>query len=230
MSFAEYDAALRISLAILYGAIIGVERQWHHKNAGIKTTTLVSLGAAGFAILSATGFGPSNNPGQFASAVITGIGFLGAGVIIHRGPNVQGINTAATLWASASMGIALGAGHVKLGSALFAAVIFIQFAARALSRTVARYAAQYGPPEDFELRVACDASAIETLDGAWKEFIRDKSIRSQHRTLSRKEWVIEFSSPKTHMPELEAFERTLLALPGVQRVESQRIEPGSEPE
>ncbi len=69
------DAFLRLSLAALFGALIGVERQWRHKNAGIKTNTLVALGAAGFAIMS-NSFGTANhNPGQLAAAVVTGIGF-----------------------------------------------------------------------------------------------------------------------------------------------------------
>src|SRR5437870_424328 len=120
-------ALIRLAVATLLGALIGIERQWRHKNAGIKTNTLVCIGSAGFAMLSNT-FGPQNhNPAQIAAAVVTGIGFIGAGVIIHRGATVQGVTTAATLWANASMGVAVGLGQFYAGAALFAGIVIVQF-------------------------------------------------------------------------------------------------------
>src|SRR5712691_3504331 len=113
-------AITRLTIALLFGAIIGIEREWRHKNAGIKTNTLVAIGAAAFAMMSNT-FGPNNhNPAQLAAAVVSGIGFIGAGVIIHRGANVQGVTTAATLWASASMGVAAGLGYYVVAALTFA--------------------------------------------------------------------------------------------------------------
>jgi putative Mg2+ transporter-C (MgtC) family protein len=118
---------LRVALAFVFGAIAGVEREWRHKVAGIKTNALVAIGAAAFALMSDT-FGPGNhNPAQLAAAVVTGIGFIGAGVIIHRGATVQGVTTAATLWANASMGVALGLGHLVVGATVFVGVILVQF-------------------------------------------------------------------------------------------------------
>jgi putative Mg2+ transporter-C (MgtC) family protein len=69
-------------------------------------------GATAFGLISELGFGPTNNPAQVASGVVAGIGFIGAGVIMRRGSSVQGINSAATLWATASMGLAIGAGRI----------------------------------------------------------------------------------------------------------------------
>src|SRR5471032_2289091 len=129
LSMDGLEPVLPLLLAVVFGAAIGVERQLHHKSAGIKTNTLVALGAAGFSMLSASGFGPGNNPAQLAAAVVTGIGFIGAGVIIHRGASVQGVNTAATLWASASMGVAIGGRHYAVGASLFAAVLVVQLSA-----------------------------------------------------------------------------------------------------
>ncbi|HEY2321336.1 MAG TPA: MgtC/SapB family protein [Thermoanaerobaculia bacterium] len=120
-------AVLRIALAFVFGAVAGIEREWRHKVAGIKTNALVAIGAAAFALMSDT-FGPNNhNPAQLAAAVVTGIGFIGAGVIIHRGATVQGVTTAATLWANASMGVALGLGYFAIGVTVFAGVIIVQF-------------------------------------------------------------------------------------------------------
>src|SRR5262245_3515051 len=76
-----------------------VERQWRHKNAGVRTHALVSVGASTFGLISLLGFGATNNPMLIAGGVVTGIGFIGGGVIMHQGGMIQGINTAATLWA-----------------------------------------------------------------------------------------------------------------------------------
>ena len=118
---------LRLALAFLLGAVAGIEREWRHKVAGIKTNALVAIGAAAFALMSDT-FGPGNhNPAQLAAAVVTGIGFIGAGVIIHRGATVQGVTTAATLWANASMGVAFGLGYFVIGFAVVGGVIIVEF-------------------------------------------------------------------------------------------------------
>ena len=119
--------AVRLSLAFVLGALAGVERQWHHKNAGLRTHTLVAVGAAVFTIVSSLGLGPTNSPMVIAAGVVTGIGFIGGGVIMHQGPTVQGINTAATLWTTASMGLAAGAGYYALTAMTFTALLLVQF-------------------------------------------------------------------------------------------------------
>lgn len=120
------DVVTRIVLALACGAMIGVEREWRQKYAGLKTMTLVSIGAAGFAMMSNT-FGPLNhNPAQMAASVAGGIGFIGAGVILNRGGTVEGVTTAATLWASASVGVASGFGYYALATALTGAVLVVQ--------------------------------------------------------------------------------------------------------
>jgi putative Mg2+ transporter-C (MgtC) family protein len=121
------EVAARIALAFVLGALCGVERQWHHKNAGLRTHTLVAVGAAAFTIVSSLGLGPTNNPMLIAAGVVTGIGFIGGGVIMHQGPTVQGINTAATLWTTASLGLAAGAGYYALTVMVFLAVLVVQF-------------------------------------------------------------------------------------------------------
>src|SRR5581483_2419279 len=112
----------RLTLAFVLGALAGVERQWHHKNAGLRTHTLVAVGAAAFTIVSLA-LATSTNPMVIAAGVVTGIGFIGNGVIMHQGPTVQGINTAATLWATASIGLATGAGYYALALLTFLALV-----------------------------------------------------------------------------------------------------------
>jgi len=98
----------RLSVALALGSVIGFERQWYQKMAGLRTNALVALGACGFVVFSAmVGEG---DPTRVAGQVVTGIGFLGAGTILRDGINVHGLNTAATLWCSAMVGTFAGAG------------------------------------------------------------------------------------------------------------------------
>ena len=108
---------LRLALATLLGAIIGFEREYHAKEAGIRTHLLVALGACLFMILSVSGFDfmldrdhVSFDPSRIASQVVTGIGFIGAGTIILQKQMVRGLTTAAGLWVTAAIGLACGNG------------------------------------------------------------------------------------------------------------------------
>src|SRR2546427_2556269 len=124
------ELAVRILLALVFGAVIGVERQWHHKSAGIRTHALLALGAAGFALISHLLFlnpNPQTNSTQIAAGVVTGIGFICGGVIMHRGASVQGLNTAASLWTTAGVGLAIGTGLYLLAYVMLAAVLTVQF-------------------------------------------------------------------------------------------------------
>ncbi len=105
----------RLSIAVLLGALIGLERQWRQKSAGLRTNTLVSTGSAAFTLISIA-ITSSNEEVYIGDAtriigqIVTGIGFLGGGVILRDGLNVQGLNTAATIWCSAAVGALAGIG------------------------------------------------------------------------------------------------------------------------
>ncbi len=98
----------RLALAFVLGALIGAERQVRQKSAGLRTNTLVCIGAAGFVLMSYQIGGTA--VGRVASYVVSGIGFLGAGVIMKDGFSIRGLNTAATIWCSASVGSMCGVG------------------------------------------------------------------------------------------------------------------------
>ena len=117
----------RAALAVLLGGFIGWERQWHGREAGIRTYGAVGLGACVFALIS-THVEGGNNPHVIAAGVVTGVGFLGAGVILREQGKINGLTTAATLWATASMGLAVGYGMYLL-SALTAIIVFSLLAA-----------------------------------------------------------------------------------------------------
>ena len=122
------EVFVRLAAALVAGAAIGVERQWHQKMAGLRTNSLVALGSAGFvAFSSVVGQG---DPTRVAAQVVSGIGFLGAGVILREGTNVRGLNTAATLWCSAMVGTFAGGGFYALSLGAAALVVLTNVAMR----------------------------------------------------------------------------------------------------
>lgn len=105
------DFGIRIGAALFSGLFIGVEREIRNKNAGLKTNALVSLGAAVFVLISLNFKGePNVDITRVIGQVVTGIGFIGAGVILHTGTTVRGLTTAATIWCSAGAGCLAGVG------------------------------------------------------------------------------------------------------------------------
>jgi putative Mg2+ transporter-C (MgtC) family protein len=102
------DFCSRLGCALLCGAAIGVERQWRQRSAGLRTYTLVAVGSALFIVVGCLVDDPSRT--RIASYVVSGVGFLGAGVIMRSGLNVRGINTAATIWCSSAIGVLAGFG------------------------------------------------------------------------------------------------------------------------
>ena len=107
----ELEILTRILVAVSLGALVGAERQWRSRGAGLRTNALVSLGSALFVILGAYSFaGVDADPTRVAAQVASGIGFIGAGVILKEGESVSGLNTAASLWASAAVGCLAGGG------------------------------------------------------------------------------------------------------------------------
>ena len=112
--------AIRLGLALILGAFIGAERQWRQRMAGLRTNALVAAGAAMFVMLTAL-TATADDSFRVAGQVVSGIGFLGAGVILRNGLNITGLNTAATLWCSAAIGTL--AGYGMYGSAITGAVV-----------------------------------------------------------------------------------------------------------
>ncbi|BFM44802.1 hypothetical protein CFS9_34430 [Flavobacterium sp. CFS9] len=103
----------RLIIALFAGLIIGFERQWHHKETGLKTNMLVATGAAAFVLLSikVAATAPNIDVTRITAQVVMGVGFLGAGVIFREGTNVHGLNSAATIWCSAAIGCIAASGY-----------------------------------------------------------------------------------------------------------------------
>lgn len=120
----QVELAVRLLVAAVLGAAIGLERERRDHPAGMRTHLLVGVGSATFTVLSIEAFAaPGADPARVAAQIVTGIGFLGAGAILKRGANVRGLTTAASLWAVAAVGMAAGA--AAWGVAVAATVIVL---------------------------------------------------------------------------------------------------------
>jgi putative Mg2+ transporter-C (MgtC) family protein len=140
---ATAEMLLRLGCGVGLGTLIGFERQYRARMAGLRTNALVAAGATLFVLLSAHGFAGlpdagSADPTRVAAQIVSGIGFLGAGVILREGLTVRGLNTAATLWCSAAVGSLAGAGLFQVAAAGTVAVIIVNVALRPLGRVVDR--------------------------------------------------------------------------------------------
>ncbi len=119
-----HDGILKLLASVLVGALIGIEREYRSKSAGLRTFTLMCLGSTMFTMLS--DLFEAGDTGRIAANIVTGIGFLGAGVIFKNEERVQGLTTAAIIWVTAALGMAIGDGHIELslvGAVLVLAVL-----------------------------------------------------------------------------------------------------------
>jgi putative Mg2+ transporter-C (MgtC) family protein len=112
----QLELAARLAIALVLGAVIGFEREMDRQPAGFRTHSLVALGSALFTIISAYGFGSAAVPTQIAAQIVSGIGFIGAGTILHHRGSIRGLTTAASLWSVAAIGMAAGAGMLVMAA------------------------------------------------------------------------------------------------------------------
>ncbi|MGO1595604.1 MAG: MgtC/SapB family protein [Sphingobacterium sp.] len=121
----EWSDLLKAVLSLFAGFVLGFEREWKDKSAGFKTISIICLGSTLFSLLSMkAGVGESEDATRIASYVVSGIGFLGAGVIFKDGVTVNGLTTASIIWMSAAIGMAIGFG-IFITAAIFLAACFI---------------------------------------------------------------------------------------------------------
>ncbi len=178
-----YFFAMRLALASVLGAFIGAERQMRQRMAGLRTNTLVAAGAAMFVMLSAL---VENRDGSFqiAGAVVSGIGFLGAGVILRNGLTVTGLNTAATLWCSAAVGTLCGYGRYGSAAIGALAVVLANFGLRPVSKAIDHRAGNDDADIIYKFRVIAHTSEETHLRARMLQALTGlplylKSIKSQ---------------------------------------------------
>jgi putative Mg2+ transporter-C (MgtC) family protein len=149
------QAAVSLAMATFLGACIGFERQWRQRMAGLRTNTLVAIGAASFVVFEGL-FSDDASPTRVAAQVVSGIGFLGAGIIFREGLQVTGLNTAATLWCSAAVGLLAGSGHPMHATLATLFVVLVNLTLRPLVRIINRQPIAQGEADvHYNVRVVC---------------------------------------------------------------------------
>ncbi|TQF02553.1 MgtC/SapB family protein [Kitasatospora acidiphila] len=149
-ALSTFDFLIRLATGVGCGALIGVERQWRARMAGLRTNALVATGATLF-VLYSEAVGDTGSPTRVASYVVSGIGFLGGGVILRDGAGVRGLNTAATLWCSAAVGVLAASGKLDLAWLAAFTVLAVHLVLRPAGRLLDR-APSAGTDPDATLR------------------------------------------------------------------------------
>ncbi|MFT4215008.1 MAG: MgtC/SapB family protein [Microbacterium sp.] len=195
MDAATVELVIRILVGTVLGAAIGLERQWRSRMAGIRTNTLVASGSALFVVLGAYSFGDAvtADPTRVAAQVVSGIGFLGAGVIMREGVNVRGLNTAATLWCSAAVGSLAGAGLYVIAAAGALVVVATNTVLRPVSRAIHRRrdSAHAESADDYLFEVTASEKSEQIVRGMLMQSIAnaDFTLRALTASNSRNESV-----------------------------------------
>ena len=211
--------ALRLLCAMTVGIVIGMEREFTHRPAGLRTHILVALGACVASVMGEMiflHFTTSADPARLSAQVITGVGFLGAGTIMKEGVNVKGLTTAASVWAVACLGIAAGFGYYALAitGMLFTLITLTIF------ETLQRWLVHSHSAEDHYLVMAQDVqAALEQINAAAaspKITIFDLTAQKEGDTyrITFRAWFVGRGNEKRRT----AFFATLAAAEGIQSV------------
>lgn len=220
------EFALRIVLAAVLGALVGLDRELSDQPAGLRTHILVSLGAALFTMVGAYGvegeIGVTNgirfDPTRVAAQVVTGIGFLGAGAILRRGMNVRGLTTAAGLWVTAAIGTAVGLGFYYGASVTTIVSVVALFGLKRLERRLLRRL----KPGRYEFVIDADpALSINDLNSMFDVHEgRVQEMKMETQESGHRHFVVHVRLPAKLMPQ--QMQEYLLEMDGVSNVDWSR--------
>jgi putative Mg2+ transporter-C (MgtC) family protein len=212
LSWAE--ALLRLSLAAILSGLIGIEREYREREAGLRTHMLVAVGSALFTLVSAYGFHDfiaaggnvvRTDPSRIAAQIVTGVGFLGAGAIIRQGLAVRGLTTAATLWVCAAIGLAAGTGYYSAAVITTGVTLVLLWPLR----FVARRMFSHQHVHKLEVKVGGDTSAASVVDALEQLGVRVASFELGEDDLLH----LQLDLPRSVLRQ--AVVRRLVAVPGV---------------
>lgn len=214
------DTLVSLTAAFILGTLIGAERQYRLRTAGLRTNVLVAVGAAAFVDL-AMHLASADGAVRVIAYVVSGIGFLGAGVIMKEGMNVRGLNTAATLWGSAAVGCCAGADMVAQAVALTGFVLAGNTLLRPLVNAINRSPLDERASEaTYEIRLTVDAASIDAVRDLLVEKLEAASypvsdVNIAERTEDVAEIVATLVSTAVNAKELDAVTADLARQPGV---------------
>ncbi len=216
-AFTQFE--LRLLIALFLGAVFGLERQWQHKTAGIKTNALVSLGAALFVLLANQINGDSSSESRIIAQIVSGIGFEGAGAIMKEGVSVSGLNTAATIWCSGAIGSLIGLGMTYEAAIGTSMLIFANITLRAISHKI-----------ENKLNIVSNLYKIEITTLADFDFNLEEHFKIKEHELSissyeiqyldngLKNFTIEIKATKPFEKDIEKLQETLKIKTGIHKI------------
>src|SRR5215216_1668456 len=207
----------RLLLAAVLGGAIGAERELNDQAAGLRTHMLLTIGACLFTLVSAYGFGAGpRDPSRLAAQIVTGIGFLGGGAIVRHGLTVKGLTTAASIWATASVGVAVGAGSYVLGVGGAMLVVGTLFGLRRVSNLLQRWGVSR---EQFVLATAPGFDVERLTEAMRSERVDLRGLEREEREDGDRVLVLVKLRP---LYKAERLLDVLRKLEGVQQVEWER--------
>ena len=204
--------SLSLCVALALGAIIGMERELSDKAAGLRTNILICIGSCLFMIVSKNFTGILNaDPTRIAAQIVTGIGFIGAGAIMHQGEQVSGLTTAATIWVVAAIGMAVGVRDYSIGAAATVLTLLVQV----LFPRLDAYVDELRQRHTFKISSDLNDDGLEQI----KTIFRDSDVKVLRRKLMKKgglyysEWYV--SGPRLEQKNVV---RLLLNNPNVREL------------
>jgi putative Mg2+ transporter-C (MgtC) family protein len=185
---------LRICAAMLAGGLIGLEREFRDKSAGFRTLIFIGSGAALITILSRQIGGP-DDPGRITANIVTGIGFLGAGAILRDGMRVAGLTTAATIWLTAAIGIAFGAGEYLFGASVTAFSLIVLWVFPAFEHAVDKIREEH----IYDVAISDGREGLARIESMFAESGLKINMRQYFKESGgmRSRWVT-FGRPQAH--------------------------------
>lgn len=220
----------RLAVATALGLVIGLERQWRQRTAGLHTMTLVAVGAALFCAIPGLG-GKVSDPWRVAAQVVTGVGFLAGGVILRQGLDVRGLTTAATLWATAAVGALVGSGFELQGAVGAGVVVAVNAIAQPLASAISRIPrpAAENFVTAYVLRVTCAVGAQKSvrecvIGEVGKTSLTLLELNTSAATNGSVEIVANLNKPGRDDGVSEKIRGELAALPGVTAASAESAE------
>jgi putative Mg2+ transporter-C (MgtC) family protein len=219
----------RLGLAAALGVAIGFERQWRQRAAGLHTSSLVAIGAALFALLDA--MMNAGDTTRIVAGVVTGVGFIAGGVILRSGLNITGLNTAATMWATAAVGALAGFGLSWESAAAAATIILLNLFLQPLADVINAHARRLQAGEMvYSLTILCSPegqasvsdSILRTISGS---ALTLQSLTRHHAEDDRVKLEAEIFSAKPDDGRIDALSTSLLRLSGVERTDWRSAQP-----
>lgn len=189
------EEILKLLLALLLGGLIGAEREYHYKAAGLRTIIFICVGATLFTMISMM-ISDTGDPARIAAQIVTGVGFLGAGAILQDGGRIVGLTTAATIWLTAAVGMAVGAGEYVLGAAGTVIAMLVLWVFPRVEVWIDHSRREY---RVYELTCSAEHSNIARIETMFRDV--GLRIRNDHYTRKGEEMVCSweaYGAPHSH--------------------------------